>query len=60
MDPLRNLKNSALQEKVPKGAVIKNGTEGGGRDFKIHCEIMKPNARNRNYLHSSLTSTKMI
>ena len=47
-----------LMEKFNKGAIIKNGTEGGGRDFKIHCEIMKPNARNRNYLHSPLTSAK--
>ena len=25
-----------------KGAVIKNGTEGGGRDFKICRKIMYP------------------
>ena len=36
---------------------MKNGREWGGRDFKIGREIMKPNARNRNYLHSPLTST---
>ena len=43
------------------GAVIKNGTEGGGgRDFKIHCKSMWPSARHRNYLHSPLTSAKML
>ena len=27
------------------GTVIKNGTEGGGRDFKINCKSMLPNER---------------